>query len=69
MKVFGLYPHESYSGGVVLIAANNLEEAQELAKQDKYLERYGDIDSMKEIKELSANVDTPKFILCSWYIE
>lgn len=69
MKVFSLYPGTGYSGGVILIAANNLEEAQNLAKQDEYVEYYGDIANMKEVEELSANVDTPKVILSSWYIE
>lgn len=69
MKVFSLYPGVSYSGGVILIAANNLEEAQNLAEQDEYLEYYGDFANMKEVEELSANVDTPKVILSTWYIE
>lgn len=69
MKVFSLYPNIGYSGGVILIAANNLKEAQNLAEQDEYVEYYGDISNMKEVKELSADVDTPKVILSSWYIE
>lgn len=69
MKVFSLYPGNCYSGGVILIAANNLEEAQNLAQQDEFVEYYGDIANMKEVEELSANVDTPKVILSSWYIE
>ena len=69
MKVFSLYPNTFYSGGVILIAANNLEEAQNLAKQDEYAEYYGDIANMKEVEELSANVDTSKVILAAWYIE
>lgn len=69
MKVFSLYPQMLYSGGVVLVAANNLEEAINLAKQDEYLEYYGDFANMKEVEELSANVDTPKIILNRLYIE
>ena len=69
MKVFSLYPATSYAGGIVLIAANNLEEAQELARKDEYLEFYGDISNMKEVEELSANVNSPEIILNTWYIE
>lgn len=69
MKVFSLFPDISYAGGIVLIAANNLEEAQELARKDEYLEFYGDIDNMKEVEELSTNVNSPKIILNTWYIE
>lgn len=70
MKVFGLYPGVSYAGGVVLIAANSLEEAQDLARKDEYLEFYGDwISNMKEVEELSANVNSPEIILNTWYIE
>lgn len=69
MKVFGLYPGVPYSGGVILIAANTAEEAQELAIKDEYVEYYGNVEKMEEIEELSANVDTPKIILNSWYIE
>lgn len=69
MKVFSVYPGVSYGGGVVLIAANSLEEAKELAIKDEYVEYYGNVEKMEEIEELSANVDTPKIILNSWYIE
>lgn len=69
MKVFSLYPDVSYAGGVVLIAANTVEKAQEIARSDEYIENYGDIEHIEEIKELSANVDTPKVILAAWYIE
>lgn len=69
MKVFSLYPNESYSGGVILIAANTVEEAQEIARSDEYIEFYGDIEGIEEVKELSTNVDIPKVILAAWYIE
>lgn len=69
MKVFSLYPNESYSGGVILIAANTVEEAQEIARSDEYTSYYGNIQHIKEVKELSTNVDTPKVILAAWYIE
>ena len=69
MKVFSLYPNESYSGGVILIAANTVEEAQKIARSDEYTTYYGDIEHIEEVKELSTNVDTPKVILSAWYIE
>ena len=69
MKVFSLYPYPPYAGGVILIAANTVEEAKEIARSDEYTERYGDIESIEEVKELSTNVDTPKVILAAWYIE
>lgn len=69
MKVFSLYPATSYAGGIVLIAANTLEEAQEIARKDEYLEFYGDIDNMKEVEKLSTNVNSPEIILNTWYIE
>lgn len=69
MKVFGLYPGVPYGGGIVLIAANSLEEAKELAIKDEYVEYYGNVENMEEIEELSSNVDIPKIILDSWYIE
>ena len=69
MKVFSLYLATSYAGGIVLIAANTLEEAQDLARNDEYLEFYGDISNMKEVEELSANVNSPEIILNTWYIE
>lgn len=69
MKVFGLYPGVPYGGGIVLIAANSLEEAKELAIKDEYVEYYGNVEDIKEVEELSTNVNTPKIILNSWYIE
>lgn len=69
MKVFSLYPGVSYAGGVILIAANNLEEAKELAIKDRDVERDGDFANMEEVEELSANVDTPKIIIDKWYME
>lgn len=69
MKVFSLYPDPPYAGGVNLIAANTVEEAKEIARSDEYTELYGDIEHIEEVKELSTNVDTPKVILRSWYIE
>ena len=69
MKVFSLYPATSYAGGIVLIAANTLEEAQDLARKYEYLEFYGDISNMKEVEELSTNVNSPEIILNTWYIE
>jgi len=69
MKVFSLYPGVPYGGGVVLIAANSLEEAEELAVKDEYVEYYGNFKDIEEVEELSANVDTPKIIINSWYIE
>lgn len=69
MKVFSLYPAPPYAGGVILIAANTLEEAKEIARSDEYTEFYGDIEHIEEVKELSTNVDTPKVILAAWYIE
>lgn len=53
----------------MLIAANNLEEAQDLARKDEYLEFYGDISNMKEVEELSTNVNSPEIILNTWHIE
>lgn len=69
MKVFSLYPATSYAGGIVLIAANTLEEAKDLARKDEYLEFYGDISNMKEVEKLSTNVNSPEIILNTWYIE
>ncbi len=69
MKVFSLYPATSYAGGIVLIAANTLEEAKDLARKDEYLEFYGDISNMKEFEKLSTNVNSPEIILNTWYIE
>lgn len=69
MKVFSLYPATSYSGGIVLIAANNLEEAKGLARHDEFMIHYGDIEHMTEVEELSANVNSPEIILNTWYIE
>lgn len=69
MKVFSLYPNTSYSGGVILIAANTVEEAREIARSDEYMDYYGDMEHIEEVKELSTNVDTPKVILAAWYIE
>ena len=69
MKVFSLYPGVPYGGGVILIAANTVEEAQEIARSDEYVENYGAIEDIEEVKELSTNVDTPKIILSTWYIE
>lgn len=69
MKVFSLYPATSYADGIVLIAANTLKEAQEIARKDEYLEYYGDIEHMKEVEELSSNADTPDIIISCWYIE
>lgn len=69
MKVFSLYPDPPYAGGVVLIAANTVEEAQEIARSDEYMDYYGDMEHIEEVKELSTNVDTSKVILAAWYIE
>lgn len=70
MKVFSLYPDPPYAGGVILlIAANTVEEAQKIARSDEYMDYYGDMEHIEEVKELSTNVDTPKVILGAWYIE
>lgn len=69
MKVFSVYPGVSYGDGVILIAANTVEEAQEIARSDEYVDYNGAIEDIEEVKELSTNVDTPKVILAAWYIE
>lgn len=69
MKVFSVYPGIPYGGGVILIAANTVEEAKEIALSDEYVEYHGDMEHIEEVKELSTNVDTPKVILAAWYIE
>lgn len=69
MKVFSLYPYPPYAGGVILIAANTVEEAKEIARSDEYMDYNGDMEHIEEVKELSTNVDTSKVILAAWYIE
>ena len=85
MKVFGCKRTGGYSGGLIIVAANSLNEAFEtFAKNDRYewmidwfdfdtgkiIEDVTKVDSNTyprddwfEIKELAANVDSPRIII------
>lgn len=64
MKVYSVTPHEAYSGGTMIIAANTAEEAKKIAENKEFL-----INEPKEISHLTANVDKPDIIINALYFE
>lgn len=91
MKVFGCKRSGGYSGGLIIVAANSLDEAFEtFAKDNRHewmiewfdfdtssvIEDVAKVDSNTyprddwfEIKELVANVDSPRIISEGGYTE
>lgn len=66
MKVYQFTPDEPYSGGCIIIAANNKEEAINILKRE---EDYDWFSPPKELTELTANVDTPQILVNETYFE
>lgn len=82
MKVFGCTREGSYSGGIILVAANSLKEALEAYRNDRdydyqwYEYEEGKIDYFsyqperwKEYPQLEYNGDKPCVILEEGYSE
>ena len=61
MKVFGCRRYGVYSGGLIIIAANSIEEAIKIARQEGYSQQCYDYFSSDffEYELLSYNGDSP----------
>lgn len=69
MKVFKVFSCSTYSGGVMLIAANNGIEAQNIVDHyavDDPFERY---TTPSEVKGMSFDTEEPKIIMDHIYQE
>lgn len=72
MKVFGCKRSGGYSGGLIIVAANNLNEAFETFAKDyryRWMTNIYPKGDWFEIPELVANVDSPRIIIESGYTE
>lgn len=85
MKVFVNYRDGGYSGGLILVAANSVEEAHKTFHSDKDLywmwdnitwenppyveDHYYQPDGWKEMPMLEAHVDTPQVLAEAGYSE
>lgn len=67
MKVYKFTTEAPYSGGCVIIVANNENEATDILKEKISL--YNWFSEPIEITELTANVDTPQILVNEYYIE
>lgn len=67
MKVYKFKPLAPYSDGILLVAANNQNEATELAKSVSNL--WTELSFMGLVQELQANVSEPKIIIDAIYEE
>lgn len=68
MKVYMFTTKSSYSGGCIIIAANNKDEAKDilLLIDDFMFDWYSD---PLELSQLTANVDTPQVLVNETYFE
>ena len=72
MKVFGCKRNGGYSGGLIIVAANSLNEAFETFAKDYRYRWMTNIYPRCDwfvITELTANVDTPRIIDEDGYTE
>lgn len=72
MKVFGCKRTGGYSGGLIIAAANNLNEAFETFAENyryRWMTSVYPRSDWFEIPELTANVDTPRIIDEDGYTE
>lgn len=80
MKVFQSVPTMSYSGGVILVAANNEQEALQLAYETsyhfqvwtysgEYKPGYDEMTEFEVVDGLSYDTNEPKVIINSIYCE
>lgn len=68
MKVYKFTVNAPYSGGCIIIAANNEGEAITiLEKEEDFL--YNWFDEPIELTKLTTNVDTPQVLVNEFYIE
>lgn len=67
MKVYKFKPLAPYSGGILLVAANNQNEAIELVKSISDL--WSEISSPDLVLELEAKVSEPKILIDAIYEE
>lgn len=66
MKVYKFTPHEPYSGGCIIVAANNKKEVDRLLEN---IRGYNDYIGPIELPQLTANVDTPQILVNETYFE
>ena len=76
MKVFGISPNNNpskgYCGGLVIIAANDADEAWKVIEEaddfevDSY---YFYKEDIEEIPHLSTDLTEPQIIIQEWYVE
>jgi len=70
MNVYKAFPTCSYSGGMVLVAANNIEEAIDILDLGGYGSKsFLGISTPVLIEGLSMDVDKPQYIAGSCYVE
>lgn len=71
MECFKIKPHEAYTGGCVIIAANNATEAIEEFRKNKFYDDLcrTDVFTCDIIPGLEYNTDTPKVVIDEIYIE
>ena len=81
MKVFGCYREGDYSGGVILVAADTVEEAYNVYMKDENYDwmhaeiddesmyNYYHLDKWHEFDKLTANCDEPQVICEAGYSE
>lgn len=69
MKVFGCKRSGGYSGGLIIVAANSLDEAFEIfAKDDRYewMTEWFDFDTGKIIEDITI-VDSDTYPRDNWF--
>lgn len=81
MKVFGCYRQGGYSGGMILVAADSVEEAYDVYMKDENCDwmhaeiddesiyNYYPLDEWQEFDKLIANYDEPQVICEAGYTE
>lgn len=71
MNCFIIKPGEAYSGGCVIVAANNATEAVEEFRKNKFYDDLcrTDVFTCNIVPGLEYDTDTPKVIIDEIYIE
>lgn len=71
MYCFNIKPSEAYSGGCVIVAANNATEAMEEFRKNKFYDDLcrTDVFTCNIVPGLEYDTDTPKVIIDEIYIE